>query len=63
MGVKGWVRNEKDGSVLIWAEGENQVLDQFTEWVRLGSAHSRVDKATTEAVADAGHTDFVITFG
>jgi len=33
-GVQGWVRNEWDGSVLIYCEGNSSAVDQFISWCR-----------------------------
>lgn len=42
LGVKGFVRNEKDGSVYIEAEGDEQQLQQFISWCHEGPPHARV---------------------
>lgn len=36
LGINGFVRNEPDGSVYIEAEGEEESLNEFLEWCRLG---------------------------
>ncbi len=36
LGLTGFVRNEKDGSVYIEAEGDQQELDRFVAWCRKG---------------------------
>ena len=41
--VVGWVRNNSDGSVEIWAEGDSDQLDQFIAEMRLGPRAARVD--------------------
>lgn len=43
-GIKGFVRNEKDGSVYIEAEGEEENLKQFVAWCHQGPAHAQVSK-------------------
>lgn len=43
LGVTGTVRNRRDGSVFIEAEGPDEPLDRFLEWVRRGPPHARVD--------------------
>jgi acylphosphatase len=50
MGIKGLVKNEKDGSVYIEAEGDEISLSMFLEWCNEGP-----DKAVVEnvIVADA----------
>ena len=46
MGIKGLVKNEKDGSVYIEAEGDETTLPMFLEWCNEGP-----DKSTVENVA------------
>ena len=43
MGIKGLVRNEKDGSVYIEAEAEATFLDMFLEWCNEGPDKSVVE--------------------
>lgn len=43
-GLTGWVRNEPDGSVRIVAEGEEENLQKFVEWARLGTEWAKVEK-------------------
>ncbi|WP_443944963.1 acylphosphatase [Pedobacter sp. AW1-32] len=45
MGVKGYVKNQKDGSVLIEAEAGATTIDMFLEWCNEGP-----EKAVVEAV-------------
>jgi len=44
LGVKGFVRNEADGSVYIEAEAGDIILEQFLEWCRQGPPRARIDK-------------------
>lgn len=43
-GVVGWVRNNFDGTVEIWAEGTQKRLKPFIDAIRRGPAHSHVAK-------------------
>jgi len=36
LGVLGWVRNAEDGTVEVWAEGGEEDLDAFQNWLRIG---------------------------
>lgn len=45
MGIKGFVKNEKDGSVRIEAEAEPFILDAFIDWCKEGP-----DKAVVEEI-------------
>lgn len=42
LGVKGWVKNEPDGSVLIEAEGTKDKLIDLMTWCRKGPVHAEV---------------------
>ena len=42
LGIKGFVRNEPDGTVYIEAEGTEENLNQLVEWCHLGSEQSNV---------------------
>ncbi|MBI2033862.1 MAG: acylphosphatase [Candidatus Liptonbacteria bacterium] len=47
-GIKGFARNEDDGSVYIEAEGNEKDLSQFLEWCRKGPALAKVEKVDFE---------------
>jgi len=42
--VKGFVRNEPDGSVYIEAEADERTMEQFMDWCRQGPPRARVEK-------------------
>lgn len=44
LGLKGLVRNEWDGSVYIEAEGEEELVNQFTAWCREGPPRAKVEE-------------------
>ncbi len=44
LGVRGWVRNESNGSVRIAAEAAKPVLEEFVMWCKQGPAYAEVDK-------------------
>jgi acylphosphatase len=48
MGIKGIVKNEKDGSVYIEAEGGESILPMFLEWCNEGPDKSVVENVTVE---------------
>lgn len=41
-GVKGFIKNEKDGSVYIEARGKEKNLNEFVKWCYDGPPHARV---------------------
>lgn len=60
LGIRGWVRNEPDGSVLIHAEAETEQLDAFLSWCHSGSPLSRVDRVAVEEAEEGPHSGFRI---
>ena len=44
MNIRGFVRNERDGSVFIEAEGEEENLERFIAWCHHGPSHAVVEK-------------------
>jgi len=50
MGIKGLVKNQKDGTVYIEAEGKPLMLDAFLDWCKEGPEKAVVEEVTvTEA--------------
>jgi acylphosphatase len=43
LGLTGWVRNQRDGTVEALFEGEKAKVDQMVAWCRRGSPPSRVE--------------------
>ncbi|MEM6845103.1 MAG: acylphosphatase [Bacteroidota bacterium] len=60
LGVRGWVKNEADGSVLIRAEGDEANLQKLIEWCHQGSTHARVQQVHQKEVEEEGCSDFRI---
>jgi acylphosphatase len=50
LGVTGWVRNRRDGSVEAVAQGSAETLERFVAWARQGPSAARV---TSVLVSDA----------
>ncbi|PSR03781.1 MAG: acylphosphatase [Bacteroidetes bacterium SW_11_45_7] len=46
LGLKGYVKNERDGSVLIEAEGREDELKQLKKWCREGPPAARVNNVS-----------------
>lgn len=42
LGVTGWVANKPDGTVRAVAEGDEDALQQFVDWLHEGPSHARV---------------------
>ncbi len=43
LGVKGYIKNDVNGDVLIAAEGDNLALEMFLEWCHEGPEHAEVN--------------------
>ncbi|RYG21497.1 MAG: acylphosphatase [Chitinophagaceae bacterium] len=48
MGIKGLVKNEKDGSVYIEAEGNETMLGMFVDWCHDGPDSAKVENVAVE---------------
>jgi acylphosphatase len=60
MGVRGFVRNEKDGSLFIEAEADDITLEVFLEWCHEGSDRSRVENVQVTPGELKGYQNFEI---
>jgi len=47
-GLYGFAQNNPDGSVEVWAEGQESALDEFEVELRKGPTMSRVENVWTE---------------
>lgn len=43
--LRGWVRNNSNGSVEVWVEGEEAAIEQLLADLRTGPANARVETA------------------
>ena len=57
-GVTGWARNELDGTVSAWFEGEPEAVEAMVEWCRTGPRTARVTELDVEDVAPQGRRRF-----
>ncbi|HYH72867.1 MAG TPA: acylphosphatase [Nocardioides sp.] len=62
LGVRGWVRNEPDGSVLLHAEGDDAAVDALVDWCRRGPSSARVSDVAVRDDAPSGATSFEIGY-
>ncbi len=60
LGVRGFVRNEADGSVLIEAEGGDDALQVFVDWVNVGPERAEVGSVSVEEGELVSYSNFVI---
>jgi acylphosphatase len=60
LALAGWVRNRKDGSVELEAEGNAGSLDEYVRRLRTGNPSASVSEITTVTVAPQGGNGFEI---
>lgn len=59
LNLTGWVKNERDRTVRVVAEGPEERLKQLVEWLHIGSPYGRVDKVDVKwSAATADFKDF-----
>lgn len=58
LGLKGWVRNEADGSVSVHAEGDAEDLDRFMTACHRGPPGAAVDRVTVNDATPEGFPGF-----
>lgn len=59
LGLNGWVRNRRDGSVEILADGPDQVIAELVRRCHQGPPSARVERVDTEEADEAAPADFV----
>ena len=61
LGIVGWVKNAADGSVLVCAQGEPDLLKAFVEYLHEGSLLAQVEGVAIEwGTPKVTFTDFSI---
>ena len=60
IGIKGTVRNCTDGSVEIIAEGNNDQLQDFCNWLKVGPRTASVEGVLEDNIEDKRYSDFSI---
>jgi acylphosphatase len=58
LGVRGWVRNEPDGSVAAHLEGDPAAVDAMVAWCREGPRLARVERVEVHPSPTTGHRGF-----
>lgn len=57
-GVRGWVRNRRDGSVEALAQGEPAAVEALVDWARHGPPGARVTEVRASAAEEAALDGF-----
>lgn len=60
LGVGGWVRNRLDGSVEVFAEGEQTAVEALVAWLAKGPPAARVTGTLVEAAEPEGASSFEV---
>lgn len=60
LGIFGFVRNERDGSVFAEAEGDETSLAEFATWMKRGPSGAIVDSCLIEEDNVVNYSDFII---
>ena len=57
LGVQGWVRNNRDGTVEALLEGDASAVNRLIQWCEKGPIHSDVQKVTVTWQGHLGEFD------
>jgi DNA ligase D-like protein (predicted 3'-phosphoesterase) len=60
LGVRGWVRNEDDGRVVVHAEGASAQIESLSAFLHEGPAGATVTALRVEDVPVEGHEQFAV---
>ena len=61
LGVRGWVKNEPDGSVLAEIEGNQEAIFKMERWLKTGPPLAKVENLLVSEGDEKGYQDFLIT--
>ena len=63
LGLTGWVANSIDGSVRVVAEGSQNKLGEFSNFLLTGSPHARVDHVQADWLDATGeYSNFTVRY-
>lgn len=60
LGIKGWVRNEPDESVLVEIEGNSSAVLAMEEWLGQGPPAAKVTSLEISEGEEIGYPDFLV---
>ncbi|MGH1486189.1 MAG: acylphosphatase [Cellvibrionaceae bacterium] len=62
LGLVGWVKNQRDGSVLIHGEGKLSMLNELLEWAQQGPEYANVTNISSVNTDIEGFSQFTIVY-
>jgi len=62
LGIRGFIKNEPDGSVYIEAEAGKEKLEEFLDWCRQGPRWAEVRKIDFQYTDLKNFNDFIIKY-
>jgi acylphosphatase len=62
LGVRGWVRNEPDGSVAAHLEGDDESVDAMVDWCHRGPSYASVRHVAVTEAQPTGAAAFDIRY-
>jgi len=63
LGISGWVRNRRDGTVEVWAEGREMALKKLEEKLKEGPPGALIRELHGEPTVSSGnHVGFVVRY-
>ncbi|MDQ3692357.1 MAG: acylphosphatase [Chloroflexota bacterium] len=60
LGLTGSASNQRDGSLLVIAEGNASALEELIAWCQTGPPSAQIDRVVVSAGEPAGSTSFTI---
>jgi len=60
LGIKGWVKNSPDVSVLIRAEGKEENISKLLDWCKIGPENARVKNVLVKETAFENFGEFKV---
>lgn len=58
--IRGTIRNEKDGTLSVEAEGDDQMMEQFLEWCQEGPEYAIVESVEIEETTHKSFKNFEV---
>lgn len=58
IGIKGFVKNQKDGTVCIEAEGDASLIEDFIDWCKYGPDDAKVEDIQIEEIEVKNYRNF-----